>query len=465
MLAVALLFALAASGIGFYWAKQRESQPYRAVWESTAAYIRKAEAEDILSISVTLRHLEPYLLINRSGQLWLDSIQEPLDTFMSAAALSCFTPLYASQTLTDDPDAYRHHLDDFGLADPAALLEVEYSDGERLSIWVGDEAPDTGQRYMLISEDHRLYLCQSQMADAFVFDYRLFLAVDQPRPSSERIDRVTVYDAAGGMCFEYRAADAREISGGAEADDARFNLLHPVCYPVDAEAFKPVLTALDNFVLGPRQAEDTPENRMALGFGVTEYVLSVHETAGFERALSPDGAVTRETRGERTLVIEVGAVTGDISRYVAVGGYIYKINNFQLSFVYGLDPYSTLLRKPFDIPVEDVRAFEHGQDRYTLLRETQQYAPDEGFPVMKVYKNGVPDDGEAFDARFRSLADVTVSGRLPEDFVPDGVTDKYVITAGSETREVTLAEYDSLHDAVGINGIYVFYIIKGGLTF
>ena len=474
ILVPALLVFLFAAAFGLYAAKREQAVPYRSQALTLPRVIKESEPADIIKIDVKLKDLEDYTLTHRSGSLYLDGASEPANAYMASAIFDSLMPLYASDTLSENPQEYMDYLDDFGLADPSVRLDITYSGGEELIVSIGSVSPECTQRYMLVSGDERLYLCYAQFPNAFEYDYRLLSMPDQPALfTPDRIDRIAVYNSMGGLSFEFRDDTPPETRQEGSPED-RFRLTWPVSYPVSAEAFKPILTALGSFVLGPRYAQDTPAARAAYGLDKPEYRLVVHQAAGSGSVLNADGMFTLQSFAQTEHIFDISRAKDEFTRFTASEGYISVINGFQLSFVYHLDPLSMLTRNPFDIPLECVLSFRSGGDRYdfyrTLWTESDKAASDgsdekERYHV-RMLVNDSDGDYNLFKDRYASLQKITVSGRLPEGFSVAGAPHTvFEVTTADGTREVSLAEYDMLHDAVGIDGVYLFYLVKGSLAF
>lgn len=473
-----LLLALLAGGGALYWVKKQETKSYTAPQiVKTDATLVTAVPGDIVSIRVTPKGHENYVLTNIGGGLWLDGAAEPVDAYMAQMVFSCFSPLYAEETLSDHPDDYMPFLSEFGLQDPVLRLDVTYQSGQQQTLLIGDQAPETVRRYFLVSGDDHLYLCPDTLYDAFYFDYHLFFPINQPEISPTRVDRITVFDSGLSQTFEYGLAKgvAYQEENTMETVQNSFYLTKPTSYPVDSEWITPILTALNNFVLGPRHAEDTPENRLLYGLEEPLYTLTVHQNAGIDMLSDAVGQVTRVRKPEATYTFDIGPMYDEVTRFVASGGWIHRCNSFQLGFVYDLDPMSTLMRKPLNIPLEMVKALTVDGDQYLLQRtalllENGDVKTDEDGNTLyntAVTQNGVDYAYEDFEMRYEALRAVSVSGRLPSDFEAQGEVQRTIriqLTTG-ETRVVTLMPFDAAHNAVGVDGVYLFYLIKGGLTF
>lgn len=470
---ILLLASLAAAACLLVFAKKEEAKPYIKPVELTNAIVKEAEVADILSIAVRLQDEEDYTLINDGGLLYLEHGKEPIDATMAYGIFSILTPLAAEATLTDDITPYLDHLDDFGLEEPFMHLTITYTTGEALEIKVGNQAPDSGLRYMLLSGDNHLYLCTTALQDAMYFNHRLFARAEGLYWNPARIDLIAVEKADGTPVFTYELTERTEDERTALESD--FSITSPVRYPASSEWTAPILTALQHFVLGPVIAEDTPENRALYGLTEPEYVLTVHQEAGFETVTDDEGVITRLWAEESTHTLALGGSYNDTIHYLAYNGSLHWFNRYQLAFVYALKPMETLQKKPLDIPLIRLKDLIIDEDHYEISHKEQT---DENGEILTdsagntlyaftVLKNGEPYDATLFESRYEAFRLTSVSGTLPASFEAMGDTTKTVTLFFStgDTRVITLMPFDALHNAVGVDGVYLHYLIKGAMTF
>jgi len=473
ILGLALLIALAAASLLLVFSKKEEAKPYIKPVELTNAIVREAEIADIMAIEVHLNGEEDYTLVNQEGLLYLEHATEPIDAAMAYNIFSALTPLSAEATLTDDMTPYLDHLDDFGFDAPLMRLNIAYSNGDTLEIKVGDQAPDNGHRYMLLSGDNHLYLCTTALYDAMFFNYRLFARAESLHMNPARIDLITVEKADGMPVFGYRLAEKTDDESAALENS--FFLTAPVSYPASREWTAPILTALQHFVLGPAIAEDTPENRALYGLTEPEYVLTVHQTAGFETVTDEEGIISRVWAEESTHTLALGGAYNDTINYLAYNGGLHWFNRYQLAFVYDMKPLETLEKKPLDVPLLRVKCLAIDEDQYEISHAEQT---DENGEILTdsvgntlytftILKNGEPYDALLFESRYASFSQTAVSGILPASFeATDDITKTITITfSAGEQRVITLMPFDVLHNAVGVDGVYLHYLIQGAMSF
>lgn len=478
IIALLLLIALLAAGFGLWYAKVQESLPYAAPDVPLSSQtLWDMPSSEIASIAVEQQNEESYVLTQQNGALWLPDALQPIDASMADDIFSALSPLVADDVITDDITPYQDHLDDFGLASPFMTLTVTNTAGKVSRIIIGDMLHETERRYFLIEGDKRLYACSTPLYTSFNFDYHLFYAVEQPTLFSSYIDSILLQTGDGKTCFEYRLADGFTYND--HTSDAAivnsFFLSEPVRYPAQSEWIKPFLTALENFILGPIIAKDTSDNRIAYGLEPAEYILTVHQREGFQNTTDSQGTIVRTLIPETTHTFFLGDEHDEVTRYLAANGEIHLFNAFQLSFVYDLNALETLVRQPLNIPIDLLSSLIVDDDVYEIkrverLKANNEFETDANGNILydvSVTQNGLHYDYDLFKSRYEKLMTITVSGNLPQDFIPSAHPTQTIcilLTTG-ESREITLTPYDNFHNAIGIDGVYLHYLIKGGLTF
>ena len=102
---------------------------------------------------------------------------------------------------------------------------------------------------------------------------------------------------------------------------------------------------------------------------------------------------------------------------------------------------------------------------YTLNRTAGGDAENEEERVT-CFRNGEEVSYEAFEAAYTRLLTVTVSGKLPAGAEWKEAHTKYTFrTLSGGTHTVELCDWDGVHDAVVMDGMCVFYLIKDGMVF
>lgn len=463
------LLALIGLGAGLYAALRPEAIPPAQPAASTARQVVNKEAASLAAITVTLRDEEPYTLTYENGSLiYQGGTPFVVDETLAAEILTACTQLSTLDTLAESPEAFGGDWSAFGLEPPRCSVAITYTDGSALTYHIGDRLPvDTGY-YFRLEGQNSLCRVHDDLLNTFQVDAGVLYPVEQLRLSQALVDRIALYNGSDDAllhAFEKQA-------------DGAFAMTAPVRWPVTAEPMTNILKALANFTLGAYLGPDTPEGRAAQGLEEPQYRLVIHEAAG--SAMTTTGSAAQSvTRSARETTLTLWPVT-EGSGVCAVNGGLYTFLKLSLAFLYDMDlTEDLLLRSPANLPLEELASLEirsgESSTLYEILRiprlteEGNIQTDSDGNPLcdIQILANGSPVSTEAFAARLERLNSVTVSGRLPEGFTPaEAVTDTLVFTTLSgAVRTVTLAPYDALHSAVGVDGEYLFYLIRGGMGF
>lgn len=465
-LAAALLLGIG----GIYWATRPAPVPPAPAAKDTATSLVSREEATLASITVASPRGENYTLRYENGTLWYEG-EEPfqVESILAEDILAACTQLTSMETLSDDPAEYGGDLAAFGLEPPQCTVTITYTRGEPVTYDIGARLPLEGGYYFRLEGDDSLYRVHDDILDIFQVEAGVLYPVDQVRLTAALIEGLSVYTGTGRLLCVF-----------ARQKDGSFSLTEPVRYPVDAETFDSLLTALANFRLGAYMGSDTPENRAALGLGEAEYRLVIREGEGAAAQTNAAGALTGSLKPAAEAVVTLWPLNGEAAGYCEVGGRLYRFYRLSLEFLYTLDlTRDTLSLTPADIPLEDLAALTvtvgDSRDEYRLTRtervlENNALETDAQGSVLydtTVTRNGEPMRLDAFAARLEALNAIRVGGRLPQGFTPgEAPAGTMVFTTRSGlTRTVTLAPYDALHNAVGVDGVYLFYLVKGGLSF
>ena len=456
MLLIVLTLIISALGVSlFVLSRPAEEAPHEAA--STGAQLILRDAAQLASITVTAPEGENYTLLYENGALWYQTAEPfPVDDVLAVDILMACTSLSAEETLAETAP---EDLSPFGLAPAQCTVTIACQNGETVTCHIGYRLPlDTGY-YFMLAGDQRLYRVHDDILKTFQVAEGVLYPVEQVRLTGALIDEITLYGADDQPLYAFqRRGDS-------------FYMTHPHRYPADREMLANIVTALENFRLG---AYVGPEANAALGDH--QYRLVIHEAPGSAGVLA-GGMLTAAEQPEKTTEMILWPLGDDQAGHCAVNGQVYRFLRLSLAFLYQLDlAWDTLPSKPAgDVTMERLASLRVNGDAYQLSRaervlpnnEIETDAEGNILYDLSVTKNARAISSDAFEARLAALASVAVGGRLPSGWQPEQpVTDTLVFTfVDGTTRTLTLAPYDALHNAVGVDGEYLFYLIKGGLTF
>ncbi|MGN0747059.1 MAG: DUF4340 domain-containing protein [Aristaeellaceae bacterium] len=470
------MIALLAGGIAacMLLNQPEEPLPERVM---TGGQLYACDPADVMGLRITLRSGESWAMARMEdgsfavdGEAGYQIESGALNSLLSAVATVTYEDI-----LTDDWSAYQEQLADFGLETPRIVAEASYRDGTALTMRIGDSyaLEESGWCYMLIDGDSNLYALDTGTADSLAVSKATLHPVEQPTLHKARFDRITFTDAEGEQtCW------ALQGNIGTDAED-RWMLVSPMAYPADGEQMSNLRTNLANLRLGAYVGEATDESLAECGFDEPRFRIDIHMAAGSIGTTDEDGVYSVTDWPEETFTLTVGGAKSDAVDYVLVGESIYVTSHYSLATFMDMDPVSTLTR--YTVPValgnlaEMTVTTAGGTQTYAITRtervqENNELVYDADGNLVYDYLctlDGREISYTSFEAAYNSLLVVTVSGPLPEGWVtaeqPHTV---YTFTQfDGTTHTVTLTAYDAFHDAVTLDGMSLFYLIKGGMTF
>lgn len=435
------------------------------------------DTADVMGLRITLRSGESWEMTRQEdgsfavdGEAGYQIEAQTLNSLLGAVATVTY-----EDVLTEDWSAYEEHMADFGLETPRIVAEVAYRDGTALTMRIGDSyaLEESGWCYMLIDGDSRLFALDTGTADSLAVSKASLHPVAQPVLHKARFDRIIFTDEGG-------AQTRWELQGdiGTDAED-RWMLVSPMAYPADGEQMSNLRTNLANLRLGAYVGEATADNLTACGFDTPRFRMEIHMAAGSIGTTDDNGVYSVTDWPEETFTLTVGGAKNDSVDYVLVGEEIYLTSHYSLATFMNMDPVSTLTR--YTVPVAlgnlaEMTVTNAGSTQTYALARTEQVQENNELVYNAdgniVYDRACTLDGReipfaSFEAAYNSLLMVTVSGLLPEGWTAE-VEPHTVFTFtqyDGTTHTVTLTDFDVFHDAVTLDGMSLFYLIKCGMTF
>jgi hypothetical protein len=475
VLFLALLAVFLAAGAVFFYAASKSPGKVPLV---QSAYNRRAlitrKAEEVARITVSRLSGEGYVLAGENGRLSVQGRPDfVMDEDKEKSLLIACAIIEAEDTVSEAREEWEPHKADFGLNPPAVTVEVTYTDGKTAAFSLGAKSPVNNWNYFTLENDPGLYLASADLIDLFDQDVTVFHHVDQPVIHHQRIDSVTIQNGLGNV----------EAAWKLETDITDVNALSawrmtvPYSYPCDADAMETLVSALEKLYLGQFVSKATEEARAQYGFTPPRRVITLHQAAGEIAAVGETGAYGVMHYPESTLALTIGTAGDDYVDYVEVGGSIYLVSTISQPLLGSLVPENTLLLQPAAISMDAIASLvveQNGESRTYTLRRVERVLPnnelatdEEGNVLMDTFVdlNGKESSFPDFEAAITALQSVTVSGRLPEGFVPgENPSVKLIFTfLDGRTRTLDAAPFDALQDALSVDGTYLYYLPKGEL--
>ncbi len=464
----------------FLLRKEAEQEPMPSSRERRAGAISSRSVEELERLSVIPREGQPWSVVRSpEGALMLLSeegqergmVDETVGNMLQDAAVNLTYEDIFTETRADWAD----HAADFGLDKPLLTAEIRFTDGTEVTARVGDSAdPEDGSvYYMTVEGDDRLYALASGTVQDLSVEPQVLLSVPRLQIQAALLNRIRVISPGGDLLLQW------ELQGKVNDRDAAVNWIisAPIHYPADYERMKNLRETAEGLRLGAYVGEATKDMLKKCGLEAPtrlEFCLS----AGSTGTVSETGVYDVEDWEERTMTLELGAAKSEMVDYVRFGDAIYTMSHFSLSAFTEVEPLSTAARYLVATPLTSLESMTLEQDgKTTTYALIWLSASEEGNPAaqpregesgednVRCLKDGEELSYTAFSAAWERLMTVTISGRLPEGYLPKAAHTKYVFhTVSGGTHTLALSDYDGVHDAVTLDGCTLFYLIKGGVT-
>ena len=270
-----------------------------------------------------------------------------------------------------------------------------------------------------------------------------------------------------------RAGVSMECAFTADGTDAYLGTMKaPYPYPMDRDATKTLLSAVENFRLGTKIGEVTAENRSLYGFDHPAAVLDIHQQKGVYTKIDDQGVLQPLQTEEQSVRLKIGTKDGEYFYFCEYAGVCYRVSSFLVTTFVKVNPDSYVSRAPADMGSAslasitaqlgsgalDVRAVytEH------VLENNQIETDQDGNTVydLTVTANGSAMTADAFSSLVSRLKQMTVSGRLTTTDPPTGTPrwQMTLTTTGGVTRTLAAYPMDAFNDALVVDGVALHYI-------
>ena len=472
MCAVLLIAGVTA---GLLLRKKAEEEPPKARERVTGA-ITQRSTEDLQSVTITIRGEKTWVLLqDGEGRLSLQrdiySDNEPYAVDESAAKmiLDAAANLTYEDVFTENRADWEGQAADFGLADPLVKAEILFRDGQAVTARIGNSADpeDNAYYYLTVDGDDRLYAVAAGTVEDLRSEKELLHPVTQIQVFSTLLDRITVRNGDGTVRTEWA------LQGRVSDQDAAENwrVTVPFSYPADYDMIRNMRDAAEDLRLGIYIGKADEANLADYGLDSPTAELEFHMAEGSTGTVSDSGVYDVSDWEERTVTLTLGKQKSEMVDYVLCGGEIYTINHFTVSTFTETEAIATAARYPVATPLnslESVTIEKQGEEtiHYGVLRQGGENGETADTETSnRCIRNGEEIPWEAFEAAYERLLTVTISGRMGGDYTLKDAHTKYTFrTVSGGTHTVELSDYDGVHDAVTMDGMTLFYLIRGGMT-
>lgn len=421
------------------------------------------DAKELDTVTVFPSGSDSYTLQMHDGVLYLllNGESLPVSDVYAHELLEVFTHIVAQETVTEDVSEVQEHLADMGLAPPKARALIRYRDGSEAAIEVGSGVPGTTYAYYRWSGDEGVYMCDVGVSEAFALTQNHLLPVSQPDVFPSLVTELSLTNASGSSRFRFDDG----LSG---------RLTKPFAYPLSAEACDTLLSALQNFRLGTRQAVVTEENRAFYGFDQPLCTIEFHQKAGYANQIDASGALVSAETPAQSVRYVIGRAEGDFFYTCEYAGSCYFISRFLAETLVNANPETLITRNPADLNGALIASIllqsPQGAVAADVLRaervlDNNQLELDENGQIVydvRLIVNGEEKAPELLDELTDRLNTLTAEGNVPANYAPAADEEPrwtlLLETTSGDTRHIEAYRMDAFSDALRVDGVIRHYV-------
>ncbi|MBO4471692.1 MAG: DUF4340 domain-containing protein [Clostridia bacterium] len=476
----AVLLAACVTGGLLLFREGKEQKPVPVSTGSVSGTIIKRGEEELESITVTQQGKDPWTVVrDEEGNLRLltegNTSSWSVDRIIGRALTDAAVNLTYEEVFSDNPEEWKSESWAFGLDEPMVTAVFRYTDGTEKKASIGYSSDTEGNNaayYMSIDGDDRLYSVSAGTLEDLNVTLDMLHPVAQPEIRKALLDRITVKNGDGTIRREWA------LQGKITDRDSAENwiLTVPYTYLADYDTIKGFLDTAENFRLGNYVGEADEESLKTYGLDEPASIIEFHMAQGSTGTVSDSGVYDVVDWEDSTVTLVLGAHKTDMISYALYGNEIYTVPDFTLQAFLETETLRTVARYTIATPLTSLKSIvveKQGEEAvvYTVYKKEAETSEENGEgektedPGYGCLRNGQEISYDMFSAAWDRLLTVTVSGKLPDGYVPGEPHTRYTIhTVSGAVHTVELSELDAMHDAVTMDGYTLFYLIKGGMT-
>lgn len=472
---VSLLLALAALIGVYYWYTHRPVDEDKD--EATESIdLATIDTDQIKSMHYVVEDAD--LILVKKDDVWIsqEEPERPINQDNVKSILYAIDDINADRIINENPE----DLAEYGLADPAAFLEVTQNDGTVVTLKVGSVAGKSLGYYGLVNDDGIVYLLPIEIGTALQYNDSEMTDIEKaPSIVASTITSITVLNRDGEN-YELRYDDTDEPDNTGSTMYT-WKLLQPYGegYSADYSKIQDILNNYTTYNYS-KNVDYSGENYDKYGLDDPAHTIEIGFTSTSTEILptpevDPETGETitekKETKAE-TYKIYIGNKDEDgTNYYVRVDGNkcVYLLRATTVDKMLDIDAFS-LMNSFVCIPnidtVDWVVINVEGTEYKLEMKHTTEKGDDgKEKDVVTYYYNGKEADEDDFKALYQKVVSATYDTEAKEEVNIDGVTPYltmsfHIFGDHEKTVSASFLPYDDNFYVVEKDGLARFLVDK-----
>lgn len=459
LLLILLLILCAAVGLALYLLTRPRTYPDLPRAEDPTTSFSSRDVNEIARLTVQNGAGSRYTIVQAENSWRMEGVEDFVfsDTMLSDA-LSNAAVVLTSRTVLDLKDNPSLTASDFGVTENGIRVDVSYTDGESLTFYIGSAVPEeTPAYYFMVENDTRVFAISQDVHDTYSRAQMTLHSVTDPALSGELIDRITV---TGDKPFTIE----RRMNG--------WYMTAPFRYPLSSAAVDSFLGKLEELRFATYETKAEKADLALYGLDTPRRTVTLDIADSIVTGYDENSQVIAEKSLDAyQLTFACGNDVNDVTFYCLYRGDIVRATHFS-SGILLMQTHDTLISPaPFDFPTNMLSRLVWQQEKtitaydITLterLLENNAFETDASGNILYdvvVSRDGQAVDSNAFLLFYQQLASLETLSPLPKNYTPAQEA-RLTVTLQYEdyTRTVAFYPYDALHDAVQVDGTFLFYV-------
>ena len=460
---VCIVICLLLSALVLYIITRPKALPPPQPLPDTSVMLFEAEKNELLSFTVKPSRGQAYTIVKQGegyiaeGYPHYDLNLDLVDTMADDLLYLQAENNLGSYTKDDTVD-----FDIFGLGDDALEIKAVFTEGREYTLRIGSRIPgDTPGDYGMLQGTPNLYQMSITIKDAF----------DHPLTWLHNIPEVNFTpDLLESVRFE-RGKDSLVLR---RIHDDVWVMDEPFSYPVSMDMINQLKESVGkmrfaSFIdLAPRV--DLADYGLDKPIGRVTFDLAASTITSYSSDMQTSSSLSVEAQ---QIVIDIGNAIDHLGFYCLYNGVVYQASSLSMGFMTDPDPESYLNRYPVSIPLNRLNTFNAASDdglqisyRVELVEdimpnnEVSRDAQDDTLYKI-VFTNEAGEEVPAEDAAelYKRLMNIHATGKADESRSYEGVSPVFEarIQFGQLTRDIKFYPYDTLHAAIEVDGMVLYY--------